>query len=142
VATNDITLTWNGAADFDKRLSKLNINLQHTIAKKAVRSAAAYYRKKLQAKIPLGPPPVHLRKLISIVKINSSQLRFLGGYKRDKTTGFRIGYRGKARYYGHLHEFGGRGGRLPANRTWTKTFSSEAQNMLDIMASEIRAALN
>lgn len=141
MATSDITLTWKGAKDLDRKLNRLNIKLQHTIAKKAVRRAAAYYRKKLQAKIPLGPPPIHLKKLISIVKINSSELAFLGGYRRDKTTGFRVGYRGKARYYGHLLEFGGRGGRLPANRIWTKTFASEAQNMLDEMASEITAAL-
>jgi HK97 gp10 family phage protein len=134
-------MRWRGDRDFNSRLTSLPDKIHLKIAKKAVRKGASFLRKQLQMALPVGPPPYHLKDSIGIRAIRDIARNSKTGRFRSKgTTGFAVGYVGKSRYYAHIKEFGS--SRQGAGHEWEKTLAANAQEILDIMAAELRRGLD
>lgn len=93
-----------GQAKLLADLDKIPLRLEAKIGMQGLRAGATLLKKEVARTLPVDPTPdgVHLRESVAIVRHRSAASLT----KRGGAFAMRIGYRGAARLYGHLVEFG------------------------------------
>jgi HK97 gp10 family phage protein len=128
----DITFGVRGLRELDRELDKLSARGAKNAKRAALRKGAQHLRREIKPQLPrtVGGGREHLRNRI--------------GIKVHRNGDVDIGYRGVARMYGHLIEFGESYGKALTSSgvgVWERTLAAEAERVIDITGTALGEAI-
>lgn len=121
------------AGKISRKLNRLKRAVERRLLIGALRGGAAHVRRIIKGRLPVDPSDdgIHLNKSLSI---QGSKI------VERNTARVSLGYIGKARFYGHLIEFGG--GHAKPNPVWRSTISSEWRTAVGIVRKKAIELIN
>lgn len=128
----DVEVKFVGGPELNHALSQLPINIERKVARQALRMGAKVFQKHLEVSLPMDPTPdgVHLRKSISISRPRGMSKFIL----------LRVGYKGLARKYGHVTEFGN--SEISPNPVWRRAASQVGNQAVKVVIDKLVAGVN
>ncbi len=112
-----------GGPELNKALRELPIAIERKIGRQALRMGAKVLQKHIAATLPVDavtPDGVHLNKSVGIFRPWQRRLR--------KQIVLHVGYRGLARAYGHVIEFGN--SSIQPNPVWRRAMSAVGEQVV------------
>lgn len=117
-----------GGPELNKALRELPIAVERKVARQALRAGGKVLQKHIAATLPVDavtPDGVHLNKSVGIFRPRDMRSKLV----------VRVGYRGLARRYGHIIEYGS--SRIQPNPVWRRAMSSVGGEVVQTVVDKL-----